>query len=462
MNCYMAEYCIVDIETTGGYAYDNRVIDIAIIVHDGTKVVDRFHSLINPERSIPTQITALTGITNDMVADAPRFYEVAKTIYELTRDRIFVAHNVGFDYSFIKKEFNDLGGTFQRKRLCTVRLSRKIFTGLPSYGLGALCAWFGITNKNRHTALGDAEATVTLFEILLKGDTEGFIDKSLKRFSKEGILPPYLPKEKYDDLPEETGVYYFHNQNGKVIYVGKAKNIKDRVFSHFSTTMTTGIDAKRKSSTYDISYDLTGNELIALIYESYEIKKLNPIYNRAQKRISLNYGIYQYHDHNGYLRLAINRTKDIQQVLLSFPGLLHARKFLEKRVKEYHLCPKLCGLQSSMGSCFYYQIGKCRGACCRKETSKQYNRRVKNAIINFTLKERSFAILGMGRTRSEKSVVLIEKGVFLGYGFISGEFIIHSPSAFRDHIRYLPDNQDIQRILNMHLKKNKHDVIIPY
>jgi DNA polymerase-3 subunit epsilon len=455
-------YAIVDIETTGGYANRNKIIDIAIIIHDGEKVVETYQSLVNPERLIPQQITQLTGITNEMVEDAPKFFEIAKEVMELTEGKVFVAHNVGFDYSFIKHEFRELGGTFQRKRLCTVRLSRKIFSGLPSYSLGNLCGRLGIEIKDRHRALGDAEATVKLFDLLLHYDSEDVIDDALHAHSREGILPPNLPKETFDKLPEETGVYFFHDDKGNVIYVGKARNIKSRVISHFMNNKEGGINARRKSRIFDITFEITGSELIALLHESYEIKRLNPLYNRAQKRVYLNTGIYEYYDHNGYLRLGIGKVKELDNVLIAFQGVVHARKFLERKMREHELCAKLTGLQKSAHACFDHQVGICHGACDKKERPEIYNKRVRKAIDSFAKEEKSYAILGRGRDFQEKSVVLVENGVFLGYGFFTGEVVMQDPVEFKDYIQYRSDNQDVQRIINQYLRKNKRDVVIPY
>ena len=227
-------YAIVDIETTGGYAANHRITEIAIYHHDGMQVTDTFHTLINPGRNIPYYITGLTGITSEMVFSAPTFESVAKDVFAKLDGKVFVAHNAHFDYSFLKKEFESVGISWQAKKLCTVRLSRKIIPGLRSYSLGSLAESLGIAISNRHRAGGDAAATVRIFDQLLQRDREGNILKALKRNSGETILPPNLPKEQFDKLPAKCGVYYFHDAHGKVIYVGKAINIKKRIAGHFT------------------------------------------------------------------------------------------------------------------------------------------------------------------------------------------------------------------------------------
>ena len=275
-------YSVVDIETTGNGYRGQKITEISIFIFDGEKIVDEFTSLVNPEQKIPHFITNLTGITDAMVRTAPKFYEIAKKIAEITKDTIFVAHNVNFDYNIIRDEFKSLGFDFKRKKLCTVRLSRKIIPGLSSYSLGNICSAEGIEIAARHRAKGDAEATVELFRRLIIRDHKFTINSFLNAKSREATLPPLLDKQVVDTLPEKHGVYYFKNEKKEVIYVGKANNIKQRVISHF-------YDKKKKERTMcletaDISYTETGSELIALLHESSEIKHLYPKFNRAQRK----------------------------------------------------------------------------------------------------------------------------------------------------------------------------------
>ena len=190
-------YAIVDIETTGSYAAANGITEISIHVHDGTAVTEKFETLINPGQPIPYFIQTMTGITDKMVATAPAFAAVAEKIYNILQGKIFIAHNVSFDYSFVNSHLKECGFDLNSKKLCTVRLSRKIFPGFPSYGLGKLCQSLGIKINDRHRAGGDTEATVKIFELLLQNDKEQHLQKSLQRNSKEAILPPNVPKEQF-------------------------------------------------------------------------------------------------------------------------------------------------------------------------------------------------------------------------------------------------------------------------
>ncbi len=455
-------YAIVDIETTGGNAARNRIIEIAIFIFDGENVIDEFQTLINPERYIPPYISAFTGISNEMVIDAPTFEEVADRLEELMDGKIFVAHNVNFDYSFIKKEFQSIGRTFRNKKLCTVRLGRAIIPGMPSYGLGSFCDELGIPIYHRHRAGGDAAATVKLFAKLVERDHDNFIEYSLKRSSKEALMPPNLDRDKYEDLPEAIGVYFFHDEKGQIVYVGKAKNIKDRVGSHFAGNTNTRTKRMFLNSIHDVSYELCGNELVALLFESHQIKQHWPKFNRSQKRVDFNYGIYSYEDRNGYLRLSVSRMNPVEHALLTFKHLTEARSYLAKKVREFKLCPKLSGLQKAPRECYDYKIEACAGACCGEDDVESYNAKCQQAIDEFGQAGKSFAIVGEGRIEEESSIVLVENGNYLGFGYLHNDIQVDSPEDFKDYINTFPDNPDIQYILEGYLRKNIRDKVLSF
>jgi len=454
-------YAVVDIETTGSYTSRHKITEIAIYLFDGEIITDEFHTLINPEMNIPPYISSMTGITNNMVENAPKFYEVARDIYQKLDGHIFVAHNVNFDYNFIRQEFKSLGGDFQSKKLCTVRLSRKIIPGLPSYSLGNLAKHLGIYINDRHRAYGDAKATVQVLQYLLENDSNNYVQKALKRNSFESTLPPNLTKDQFMNLPEETGVYYFFDQKGKVIYVGKAKNIKNRVRSHFSFGSETTQKQNLFREIYNISYEICGNELTALLFEAHEIKRLWPQYNRAQKRISWNYGIYTYEDQQGYKRFSISKINKTGQPFMVFKNQMEARVFLNKLVQEYELCQKLSGLQKSPTSCFDHQIKRCHGACIGKEKPGQYNKRYNKAISKYQTLNESIAIVGNGRNDDELSVVWIEQGKYHGFGYFDASMDLTNALQLRSFITSYDDDQDIQRIIQMYLRNNRDYRIIP-
>lgn len=444
-------YAIVDIETTGGYAENHRITEVAIYHHDGLQITDVYHTLVNPGRNIPQFITGLTGITTEMVFNAPAFEEIADEILQRLRDKVFVAHNAHFDYAFLRKEFEQVGINLQAKKLCTVRLSRKIIPGLRSYSLGSLAESLGIEITNRHRAGGDAAATAKIFDQLLRRDHDGYILKSLKRNSGETVLPPNLAKEEFDKLPALPGVYYFLNERGNVIYVGKAINIKKRIAGHFTGEAREWSRSKIRNEIHHVTYELTGNELIALILEAQEIKRLWPKYNQAQKFRVEEWGIFDYEDRNGYLRFSVNTVARGSRPLIRFSSKGEAWNFLWEKVRAFGLCPKLCGLQIARGLCFDYQSGGCNGACMGVESAHEYNLRIGNAIRSFHDDGETVAIIGKGRNIGEQSVVLVERGSYVGYGFCDREMSISDFDAARSLVKRSVENRTIQNLVNSYI-----------
>ena len=444
-------YSVVDIETTGNGYKGQKITEISIFIFDGEKIIDEFTSLVNPEQKIPYFITNLTGITEAMVRTAPKFYEIAKKVAEITKDTVFVAHNVNFDYNIIRDEFKSLGFDFKRNKLCTVRLSRKIIPGLASYSLGNICSAEGIEIAARHRAKGDAEATVELFRRLIKRDHKFTINSFLNAKSREATLPPLLDKQVVDTLPERHGVYYFKNEQKEVIYVGKANNIKQRVISHF-------YDKKKKERTMcletaDISYTETGSELIALLHESSEIKHLYPKFNRAQRKAVEAVGLFSYEDQKGILHLAFNRLKLTPNPIMKFYSMAACRSALEKICERFELCPKYCHLQTNVNACFHYQLQQCRGVCSEKEAIESYNKRVNKAIQSLGLQTENLVIKENGRSDKEIGFVLILNGIYQGFGYIDKNLELSNTEDYLIHVKPQKDNRDIQRILNSYLSK---------
>lgn len=443
-------FAIVDIETTGGNAENDKITEIAIVIYDGEKVVETYCSLVNPERSIPFYITQLTGISNDMVESAPPFYAIAKKVLELLDNCTFVAHNVRFDYNFIKNEFKSLGFNFQKKTLCTVKLSRKVFKGLPSYSLGKLCDSLGIQLKNRHRALGDAEATAILFDKIHKTLRETDSNWHSDEIKKTPI-PPLLDFNVIEQIPEQTtGVYYFYDQNGSIIYIGKSIDIKKRIVQHFAignTGSRRGLQMKNEIAS--VGYECTGNELVALLLESNEIKTHKPIYNIQQKKIRAIpcWGIYSEMDGMGYVNLSIKPFTDEVDLITTAESSLKARAILYQMVEKHQLCLSKTDLNGIKGPCFNAQIKKCGGACTQIEAPESYNLRAVECCNYLNFSNESFVLIGKGRTQKEASVVQIEEGFYKGFGYISTEFLQGSVLQLLEAIKPHPHNRDIQQIL---------------
>lgn len=447
----------MDIETTGGYAAGNGITEISIQVFDGRRVIDRFETLVNPGMSIPRYIHGLTGIDDELVRNAPFFEEVAEDVYRYLDGRVFVAHNVNFDYSFIKSQLAQCGFALQGKKLCTVRLARQIFPGHPSYSLGNICHALGIELQNRHRAGGDAAATVELFTRLLDADDNGVIIKSLKKTSKEQTLPPHVPGEDFKVLPGCPGVYYFHDNKGKVVYVGKAKNIRSRVNSHFSNNSDSRQKQNFLRTVHRITFQPTATELMAAILESTEIKRLWPAFNQAQKKPEDTFGVFMYEDQSGYLRLAIEKRRRNSNPIYTFHLKIDGQGAIRRLVREFRLCPKLCFLQTDNEGCLGVAEQTCQGACEKREVPQAYNERVRSAIAALTHRP-SYVVLDQGMNEEESSCILVERGDFYGMGYLPRALDRLSLEVLKGYVQPYKDNSTIRTLLNSYVVHNPAQV----
>ncbi|MGN6296910.1 MAG: exonuclease domain-containing protein [Ginsengibacter sp.] len=446
-------FAIVDIETTGGYAAANGIIEIAVFISDGKKILDEFHTLINPYCTIPRFIESLTGITNAMVENEKDFKCIAAELYDLLCDKVFVAHNVNFDYSFVYHHLLACGYQLNCKKLCTIRLGRKIIPGLKGYGLGKICRHLGIEIEERHRAKGDAKATAKLLHHLLQIDTNGHVQTMLRSGSKEYFLPPNLVVSDIKKLPAQPGVYYFHDKKGKVIYVGKAKNLSKRVNSHFSNNKPNSQKQEFLKQIYHISFQVTATELMAFVLESTEIKKLWPDQNRSQKRFEQAYGMYSYEDSNGYIRLFIEKIRKNLKPICKFTSLSEGYSSLRRLVAEYHLCPKLCFLQSGNIECQSLAHNACRGACEQRESAEEYNKRASECIRHLESSLPTFALLDDGLKQQEKSCILVEKGRFFGMGYLPFDINVRCVDDVKNYLTPYAENEYIRGMVFQYAEK---------
>lgn len=445
-------YAILDIETTGGQFNEEGITEIAIYKFDGHEVVDQFISLVNPEIPIQPFVVKLTGINNAMLSSAPKFFEVAKRIIEITNDCVIVAHNASFDYRILRTEFRRLGYDFEARTLCTVELSKKLLPEQPSHSLGKLVRALGIPMADRHRASGDALATIKLFKILLEKDLEKEIVKDFIKLEVEkGIAPKLL--DIVSSLPSNTGVYYIHNEQGNLLYIGKSRNIKKRINQHF-----TGTSAKCKkiqAQVFKVTYDETGSELIALLKESQEIKINKPILNRAQRKSIFQYALYVEKDEKGYLNLKIQKADGRKREITSFASLQEAKNALFRITSHYKLCQKLTGLYDTKTNCFQYTIKECDGACIGKVSPEIYNERVQEFIEKNTFENQNLILIDRGRNISERSAVLIENGIYKGYAFYDLNYQINNIEILRNIIIPMQNNRDTKNIIQGHIRKSK-------
>lgn len=433
------QFAIVDIETTGGFPEQHGMTEIAIVLHNGSEVEGKYETLINPHQLIPPYIANMTGISDAMVAKAPSFHEVAAEIFNLLEGRIFVAHNVNFDFSFVKYHLQKAGYQLQVPKLCTIRLSRKVFPGFRKYGLGHLCRELDILIANRHRAGGDALATAQVLDLVLQNSGMRVIKEMLKKENHGQTLPAHLPERQVATLPQKPGVYYFHDQKDKVLYVGKAKNLKKRVLSHF-----TGLDISKKRqellrTVHRISHVECPTEFIASLFESVEIKRLWPIHNKSQKRFEQVWGIYQFEDNRGYLRLAIDKKRKHLQPVASFALLADAHRMLWKLVKSHDLHPALCFLDLTPQQ--------------EWPDVESYNSRVLEAVQWVAEQKETFII------RDQSACVLVENGIFYGMGTPDPDRGLHQLGELKEQLTMYPENEVIRSMIRNYTERYPGRVI---
>ena len=392
-----------------------------------------------------------------MLRNAPKFYEIAKRIVEITQDCIIVAHNAQFDYRILRTEFKRLGFDFSKETLCTVELSKQLIPGKDSYSLGKLTRSLGIPVSDRHRAAGDAQATVTLFKMLLAKDTsKTIISESIRLEPKYQMEPRLL--DIIDSLPSITGVYYMHDANGEIVYVGKSKNIKRRVNQHF--TSTNPKQRKMQLKVAAVTYEETGSELVALLKESEEIKQIRPYFNRALKRSKFTHGLFSFEDTNGYLNLKVAQVNGKANPITTFSNGRSAKQFMVKLADEHNLCQKLTGLHTTNSNCFNYTIKQCFGACIEEESFDDYNSRIQQIINHHTFENQHMVIIDRGRAVDERSAILIENGQFKGLGFYNLNYQINNLEILQSIITPMQHNRDSQHIIQTFLRKKRKQLKI--
>lgn len=424
-------YAILDIESTGGKYNEEGIMEIAIHRFDGHKVVDKFISLINPERDIQPFVVNLTGINNKMLVTAPKFHEVAKRIIEITEGAVLVAHNAQFDYRILRTEFRRLGYDFQRKSLCTVDLSKKLIPEAESHSLGKLVRSLGIAVSDRHRANGDALATLKLFKLLLNKDSNKTIISEVIREETLGELSPNQ-LDIVDELPSEIGVYYMHDKNGEILFIGKSKNIKKRVNQHF--TNVGALARKLQKETKKVTFEKTGSELVALLKEHHEIKKNSPIYNDKRRRKGFSHGIYVFEDKSGALSLKPERANGQPKRLGSFNSMRASQNFLSKVYEEFELN--------------------------EASNSLAINEKVLEALAKYSIDNRDIVVLDRGRELGEQSAVLIKNGALSGFGFIDLNYQLNNIHILESIITPMESDEHSTFIIEAYLRKSRRIKII--
>jgi DNA polymerase-3 subunit epsilon len=390
----------VDLETTGTTSTRDRITEIGIVrVADG-EFVDEWSTLVNPECSIPEDIRILTGITNEMVRGAPTFSELRREVFERLEGHVFVAHNARFDYGFLKNEFRRLEMKYRADVLCTVRLSRRMYPEAVGHGLDSLVARHGLhdafapetaARTGRHSALGDARAIWRFVQMLYRDRDAAEIQSAVKRLLKIPSLPPQLPPDALEGLPEGPGVYRFYGVNDLPLYIGKSVNLRERIRSHFSSDYRSANDVRISGEIRRIEVDETAGELGALLKEARLVKDLLPLHNYKLRR-KMNAVFLRVPSLRSPPEIVANKDIDwgargegAESLYGPFATRQHAKQMLEGLAGEHGLCWRSLGWEKRGGPCFARQVKKCRGACIGEETPEAHNVRLATALASHRL-----------------------------------------------------------------------------
>ncbi len=448
-------YAVLDIETTGGQFNEEGITEIAIYKFDGHQIVDQLISLVNPEKDIQPFVVKLTGINSAMLRLAPKFYELAKRIIEITEDCVLVAHNASFDYRVLRNEFSRLGYDFQKDTLCTVELAQKLLPEMPSYSLGKLVRNLGIPLADRHRAYGDALATLKLFQLLLSKDTEKTILTSMiKSDIKTGFNPKFF--DITDNLPTSVGIYYIHNEEGQIIFIGKSRNIKKKIMQHFTTNSV--LFKKVQKETYTVTFEKTGNELIAILKEAEEILLNTPKYNKVTKKGIFPYSLYIKTNLQGYFYFSLEKTDGRKKNHMAFTSLTEGRKFIDKITAEFELPFYLEVLHEKKSKKVTEET-----FCTTFELNfKEYNTLLLNLLQQYSIDEGHALILDKGRTINERSAVVLENGKLLGYCFYDLNYQINDPARIAANLTPITFHRNNRNIILNYLNKKTGYKLIHY
>ena len=440
-------YAILDIETTGGQFNEEGITEIAIYKFDGNEIVDQFISLVNPEIPIQPFVIKLTGINNEMLVNAPKFYEVAKRILEICKDCILVAHNSSFDYRILRTEFRRLGYDFQTNTLCTVELAQKLLPEQPSFSLGKLVRALGIPMADRHRASGDALATVKLFKLLLSKDISKTIVKELiKTEVEKGISPKLL--DIVEALPSKTGVYYVHRQDGTIIFIAKSKNIKRAVNKHFIGESR--ISKKIQAEVFTVTFEETATELIGIIKERTEVLANKPELNKISNKSIYRWGLYEELDDSGYRILNIKKADRFRKEISLFATLPEAKNMIEMAIEDYYIIPKLLKIGFELDVKSNNTI----------PTVEIYNQRIEDFVNHVKIERKTFFIRERGRTIHERSAILVEDGICKGYAFFDLNYQVLNVDVLKNILVPIEHTSDIKNILQAYILKNTNLKIV--
>lgn len=468
-----SKLAFVDIETTGLGVTRDRIIEIGILRVEDNKLVKTFQSLLNPEGYVSPFCLELTGITEKALENAPTFYEMIDEIYDMLKDCVFVAHNVRFDYGFVRNAFKRYEKTYSAKHFCTVKLSRRLFPSARKHNLDAIMERFDISCTNRHRAFDDARVLWEFYQKLQKTIDPEMLEKAIAGGLKKPSVPLSIDTETIDNLPENPGVYIFYGENKTPLYVGKSVNIKERVQSHFVSDHLSTKEMNIAQQIQDIETKVTSGELGALILESQLVKKLQPLYNRQLRIAKKMYVLKKQMNTDSYPEVVLKMIdhidpNDLENILGIFRSKRQAKDFLVPLVKEYNLCEKLLGLEKTSSSCFAYRLDLCKGACVKEENPLKYTMRFAEAFGNNTIKVWPFTgqIIISERNELEKTAeyFVVDKWCLLSQysenevhneAVCSGEYLFDL-DTYKLLVRFLQKKENLKKIKQLSEKEATH------
>lgn len=448
----------VDIETNGGNGERGRITEIACIRVEQGEVVDEYQTLINPGSPIPYWITSLTGIRNEDLADAPYFDEVANDLHRIMDGAIFVAHNVRFDYSFVKRQLEACGYTFRPKLFCTVRMSRAMYPEHKGHSLEKIIARHGIKVGNRHRAYDDAKATLDFARLAIAEKGFDAFERSVSLQLKTKTLPPNMDEASFANIPQTPGVYIFEDEQGAPLYVGKSVNLRQRVMSHFANDTRIAKEMKLSQGSHNVSFIQTETEIEALLLESAKVKELQPIHNRLLRRAVKQTVLIRQYDDNGYLKMVLENRDlsdetDLDSIYGVYTSKSKAKARLEELVRTFSLCPKLMDLEKAKSACFRYHLGQCKGACVGEEDVETYNRRVEYALERSKIETWPFKG-ELAVKISETKALIVDQWIIKGY--------MTAIEGGETYVERLKNGFDIDtyKILRSYLRSDPHTVTL--
>lgn len=415
-----SSFSFLDLETTGTSPTYGRIIDIGIIRVENGKVVSEYNQLVNPERGVDPFISQMTGITPEMLDSAPTFSEIRKEVLEIIADSVIVAHNVRFDYGFLKNEFKRFDISFSSKHFCSIKLARQLFPNLRYYNLDSIIENFGITCKTRHRAYDDAKVIWDFYSYAQKTVDPNSFEKAVSLALRRPSTPLHVSEDVLDSLPEKPGVYIFYNKDNFPLYIGKSVNIRDRVLSHFSNDHLSATDLQISQEVCSIETIPTAGELGALLLESTLIKKHQPLYNRMLRQARKMIILMRRTLENGYKTVEVKEVEkvsieDAEKLLGTFKSMKQMQEHLFTLAKEFNLCTKLLGVDKARKRCFYYDLGVCKGACLEKELNIKYNVRFEEAFYKYKIREWKFdGPIVISEKGEKEEAFVIDKWCLLG------------------------------------------------